>query len=534
MKCEDRILHKNTSLAIWEWNKDNILDFKIPNFIAFLRSNRAMHIVTLIFLFVTYGIRMTFYSTTLDQDGMMANPPSTSYQSWFSLGRFGLIYLRQAFRMAELNPFFELAFTVFFIFAACISWEYVFYAIGGKSDRFRPIRWIFPIIFLTSPLLAMQFNFLNQNFFVSLCFILMAFSLLFLYKWIFQHTWLDLAISLFLAVICFSTYQAFIPFYISAAAASFLLIYRRYCFLPKNKVSSHFSSIVICLKILLTFIIALILYLVIGRLIAVHHGGITSYIYGQVMWGNAPVSQCIHSILSSGKRILAGQGPFYNLAFPITVGALIIVLLVKIRHLYKGYLFFLIAAAIFVLSPFFMTFLMGTEPNMRTQFSLPFVVAFGLEFLISLIPVAYGKIRALAALFCVLVAFDQAEITDRLFYTQYVTYQQDAAYCTQIAHSIAELGIGEFPSLPVVLVGSRYAHLNKDTIRGDEVGLSTFETESISPSGTLLFMRTLGLNYVVPTSEQFKKGAQISTDMPIWPAQNSIQVRDNMIIVKLS
>ncbi|HCC00005.1 MAG TPA: hypothetical protein DEP42_02095, partial [Ruminococcaceae bacterium] len=333
---------------------------------------------------------------------------------------------------------------------------------------------------------------------------------------------------------CFSVYQSFVPLYISAASATFLLIYRRYYFLPKEQKPQNIGLFRICLKILAVFVGAFILYTIINKITAAHYGGMNAYISGQIMWGHLPVSQCIHHVLAGIYHILSGQTALYNLAFPLMALILIIVSLIKIRHFYKGYALYLLITAIFILSPFFMIVLMGAEPAMRTQFSLPFVVAFGADFLISLIPPVYKKVRAIIALFCVLITFDQASVTSRLFYTEYARYQKDVAYCTQIANSIDKLELTTTSSLPVVFVGGHHIQLNQDTLPVEGVGTSTLEIESFSPSRTLLFMKTLGYNYIFPTSAQYEKGHQLSTDMPIWPAEGSVQIKDNLVVIRLS
>ena len=48
------------------------------------------------------------------------------------------------------------------------------------------------------------------------------------------------------------------------------------------------------------------------------------------------------------------------------------------------------------------------------------------------------------------------------------------------------------------------------------------------------FMHILGADYRQVGMERIEEAIQISEDMPVWPAQDCVQVCEDMVIIKLS
>ena len=112
-------------------------------------------------------------------------------------------------------------------------------------------------------------------------------------------------------------------------------------------------------------------------------------------------------------------------------------------------------------SPFFMTVLMGAEPNKRSQLLLPFVVGVGFQYLVNAItniPIPRLKskymfvvVSGVVGLLCLHQSMDSA----RLYYTQYVQYEEDVRVAEKISTQIEQLNLEKSPVKPVVFVGGR-------------------------------------------------------------------------------
>jgi hypothetical protein len=69
------------------------------------------------------------------------------------------------------------------------------------------------------------------------------------------------------------------------------------------------------------------------------------------------------------------------------------------------------------------------------------------------------------------------------------------------------------------------------------MGKSFYEISFWDLHGTLVmthFMQTLGYPYHAATQEQVTEARKISGDMGEWPDKSSVQVKNNLIIIKLS
>ena len=64
------------------------------------------------------------------------------------------------------------------------------------------------------------------------------------------------------------------------------------------------------------------------------------------------------------------------------------------------------------------------------------------------------------------------------------------------------------------------------------IGASFFEWGECGR--TFLFMQAIGYNYRYPSKDDYEFAKIESRNMPNWPHPNSVQIRNNIVIVKLS
>lgn len=268
----------------------------------------------------------------------------------------------------------------------------------------------------------------------------------------------------------------------------------------------------------------------------------TSYISDQMIWGTVPFSQGVKNIADHILNALTGQGFYYSASFGIAVILAFILLIVRGKRKEKEYYLYVLATVVFLLTPFFMTFLMGQEPKMRTQLGQGFVAGFYFQYGASGFRKRRSKVKrfltAVVLMLSLLLGFQQSTKLADMFYTEYIQYREDENLALKISNRIDMLNLGESPQEPVVFIGARSPQLNRSGIREMEnLGHSFFEWSFTTGYGSFIirnFMASLGYVYQSPTEEQIKIAEEAAFNMGIWPASDSVQVTDGVIIVRLS
>ena len=151
-----------------------------------------------------------------------------------------------------------------------------------------------------------------------------------------------------------------------------------------------------------------------------------------------------------------------------------------------------------------------------------------------------GKIfYIIGAVLAFVISLSQIELIERIHYTEYVRYEQDLARATDISRRINMITGTEECPLPLVFVGNCANSMNETCVpKHDDayVGTSLFEVEQIAPNKLNSFMSQHGMRYGYATGDVIKRGYEISAElgMPTYPADGSIAVYENIIIVRLS
>ena len=147
---------------------------------------------------------------------------------------------------------------------------------------------------------------------------------------------------------------------------------------------------------------------------------------------------------------------------------------------------------------------------------------------------------AAAAAVLLIFSMSQSLNSARLYYTQYVTYEEDVRLAVKITDRIDQLGLGETPKEPVVFVGGRTPQRNGVCLSDTDlelIGRSFFQISYSAKHGSWVmnhFLDTLGYSYVFPTDEQVAAAEEKAQDMPVWPDEGSVALAGDVIIVKLS
>lgn len=500
-------------------------------FRQFLWKNQKSLLFLSVWLLIAYGMKLFHLAMSHDTEAII-NVPDSLYNSWVSMGRYGLLLVKKVLGLYRFNPYLASVLMFFTMLTGAAVWQYVFYLLTAKKEGFEKRSWIFPALFFTAPLMAEQMSFLLQSFEVALVILLLGVVMLLIWKAVVERTYWYMIPSVLLLALAFSCYQTVVPLFVAAAVACFLLYYEK---------QERYWSVVFFLIVNLAG--AMGLY-EIGNRIALKVTGIkpTSYLIDMILWGSSSFSECINNVLTHMKEALTGIKPYYSLAFPfaIVMGILLVAYMgrKKMKHLYL----YALSMLVLLLTPFLMTILMGARPTYRTQIVLPFVVGFLFQYFVGKVPLKKGKVfrwgrNVLLGLSLVLI-FGQANTTANMFYTEYVQYEEDVRLAVKISDRIEQLNLGEAPEKPVVFVGARMPKLNLSAYGQYEMpGHSFFEWSFGTIHGTFVmknFMGTLGYIYQSPSGDQAARAEKEAGTMPVWPDTGSVALENDIIIVRLS
>lgn len=507
----------------------NIIDSM--KFREYFRKDKKSIGIAGAFLLVAYGIKVFQIMFSHDTEAIISVPESL-YESWLTMGRYGLVFIKKLLGIYTFNPYLASILMFLTMLGIVVVWGYLFYVLNEERYDSR-VSWIFSVAFLTTPMMAEQISFLLQAFEVCLAILLLGIVLLMVWQAILTEHHLWFLPSVILTVIVFSVYQTMVPLFITGAAACFLIHYQ-------NREKSWWP---VLLKMVMVFCVGFLAYEIINKIIMTALGiSTTSYISEQMVWGTVPFSEVAENIVNHIWRSLSGQGFYYSAAFGIATVLALVYLVVRIKRKEKEYYLLVIATVVFVMTPFLMTFLMGQEPKMRTQLGQGFVTGFYFQYGASGFLARSKKVSRFLSFsilaLSLILGFQQSTKLADMFYTEYIQYQEDVNLALKISNRIDMLDLGESPQEPVVFIGARSPKLNRSGIREMEnLGHSFFEWSFTTGYGSFImrnFMASLGYIYQAPSEEQIKTAEEVALNMGIWPASDSVQVTDGVIVVRLS
>lgn len=501
-------------------------------FQEYYRKNRFSIGIAVVFLVVAYGIKIFQIAFSHDTEAIISVPESL-YDSWMTMGRFGLILLKKIFGIYTFNPYLASMLMFLTMVAGVIVWGYLFYVLTSNKMWYAKASWILPVIFFTTPMMAEQISFLLQAFEVSFSVMLLGCALIMMWHAIIAGKYLWHIPAFFVSALVFSVYQTTVPLFVTAAAAGFIVYYQK-----REK-----SWWTVLLQLVGSFGVSFLIYEGANKVIMKVQGiSTTSYISDQLMWTTLPAEKCIDNILKHIGDVLTGEGFYYSVSFGIACTLGILFLVLRWKKSLKEYYLYCIANVVFIFTPFLMTVLMGQEPKMRTQLGIGFVTGFYLQYTVIWFGTAGKKIQRAAGnvILCValLFCFQQASKTADMFYTEYLQYQEDVRLALKISDRIDMLNLGEQPQEPVVFVGARIPQLNESGIRDlENIGHSFFEWSFTTGYGSFImrnFMSSIGYQYNSPTEAQIQIAEKAAGDMGIWPSESSVQLVEGVIVVRLS
>lgn len=486
--------------------------------------------VGLFSLFIS-GIRLFYHDIGIDSECMFTEPDMYNY-IWCCTGRYGLVLTKKLLGFSRMIPFAANLLGVLFLFGTVtvFSWLVSLWSNGKISSRyFYPA---FSSVFLSSPILAEQFYFTLQSMEIAWAMLLSVAASYFSGKaayttWT-RRTFLWCIPAITCMIWAFATYQSFTLFTMVLILISYLITYQT------NRDLHYLSA---GLKQAGIFLFSLAGWWIIDKFLCKFFFEKMTYTSGMFMWRHLPVSACLDTIQSEWIRFSTGSIFFYSKwCLPVMLLSVTIFFVYSIRHRFKQIPCLFLAIFLYILSPVLLIIVTGGGTPMRSRIFYPLAFAFSFAFSLSVIHKQIMKYMFLIVL--ILSTWQQAGYSLSLQETTHVAYECDRNLMLRILSRMEEKANWGLRKLPVVFVGKIAPDLPADVLRGETIGHSFFEWDANYHAGgnhrIAGFASVVGTELTLADEEQRKAAVDVSFSMEPWPAENSIQIKDNVMIVKLS
>ena len=502
--------------------------------VNYLKKSKVSILIIVIFTLFAFGQRLISGAFSIDTE-IHINQLGTSVNDiwWTQLGRWGLVLLNKFTQMNTLPIFTQNFLTIFIMIMYSIAFNYLFYTL--INDKYKNIflkyQFIFPIIFITNPIFAEQYNFILQNVSVALSIFMIPITILIIHKAMDEKNKVKklffYIVSIIIASICFGVYQSIILLYIATVVVCYLL---KVLNENDNNWKYLFTQILI-------FLIVAIVYSIISKIL-----GQGNY-YLQSAWGESGIKQCLKNIFYCVKNVLYCDTIFYNIGYVISIfGVIGIVGYLAIKKRLK--IGIIIALIGLMAAPFYINVVTGVDQLKRTQFNYPFVIGIVMTLLIMFLAEKekLKYITKLGLIFVIGLAYMQAYTTSSLFYTADITYKSDESFAHNLVENIYEKSwYKENEEYTIIFVGEHLQNLKNAYLKSEIIGRSFFEFDyqyiyGVN-QGATAFLEILGYKFKMATAEEFENAKKYveENNVPIYPKEDAIQLVDNdKIIVRLS
>lgn len=507
-----------------------------------------------IFVFLIHGAKLNSEIVGIDTEAIIRSP-GEMYDGWTLTGRHGLVLLKKLLAVGQFQPYFAELMTLIF-FAIGVALFAVMWNQSMGDGQWGMMAGA--LLWISHPIMTEQFYFSLQSMEICIGMIFTVWALFMTKRFAEKKKWYWFVGSVVLLLITFSTYQTFVPFYIFGTTTVLLL--------ESLQDVSRDESIRarVLLGRMIPYIIVFFAAFIGNVLITNLCFEKTSYLGQQIFWGTVPLKENFLLIKDYIYRTYTGLADiYYHFSYGIlTVLSLVLVLRKLIKKSNRGAGFVLLFYLVAVLfSPYLLVFICGGGIVARAQLILPAETGF-LAYIVGILLCEWWKesgigdrtlntskaaatriaVYGMSASFGIALltgAWEQTRNTLALYYTDQCRYEYDEALGRALISKINEVS-GRY-NYPVIVIGTESFPENNSHIIGETMGHSFFDHDAevepkyyYSNQRIIGFLHTLGEDYIPAHQERVAEAYEYSKYMPQWPAQNSVQLKDGIIIVKLN
>lgn len=502
----------------------------------FFRENIFNIIITFIVTLVTYIPKLFHYSYGIDTDQMMLLPePTLSW--WLSLNRYGLVFLKRILPYkTKVDVFLLNGLTYFLLFTSAVLLLYLVW----RTHKIKSTKFLFfgAILYITSPTIIEQTNFLLQSVEVMLALNLLLFGIIFTQKFTEKRKPLFLIVAVILTAFSFSVYQSL--------QISFVVLSAGSLYVSLDKVAIKFSDFI---KKASQYIV--VLFLSYG----LYYGGNqlvhlafnvpkTDYFSGATRFQGESISKYLSMVKKIIDTNFFKQTQYYFLFLTALLIIAIVVTIIFTRPIMRKCCNLLCLLA-FILSILFLPVFLGWIGPIRSYAPIVSLSLFFLSLMIfdEIKTINISKILRILLLLIFMITVGimggkQAVKTYSLGKTTYVLYNNEKKIANQIIKESRRQKVKNISEYKLVTYGAiNFAKLNLE--HGDMIGISEFNFDTGLPTGNshrvsnFLNIEGYPIGWI-SNREEYQKLASFGATMPNYPNKGFVKVEGKYIIVKLS
>lgn len=340
-----------------------------------------------IFLLLIHGAKFSSPIIGIDTEDIIRLQDGF-YGGWLQSGRYGLIWLKKLLGTYSFNPYFANHMTLVFLFTGVTAYFLLWDKTAGwrQKKTAGTAAWITgSFLWISHPILTEQLYFSLQSLEICVGMCLTAIALYGSCKGLERgYRWLW-GFSAALLTMVFGIYQVFVVIYIFGAVSLLLLHALRQLAEQKMSVYTWKQMLWEIFSYAGIFLSAFLLNSFLARRLTPYG---SAYLSGQIHWGTIPIKENLLRILDHGFKAVTGtHSIYYHPIFGLLSVFSVCLLLVyckrmQIRRCETIWCLLLLFALLS--TPFWMTFLCGGAPVIRSQLVLPAVTGFLAYFCINI------------------------------------------------------------------------------------------------------------------------------------------------------
>lgn len=512
------------------------LKSEIRSFVEYCKENRMVWIPFVV-VFLIFSYRLWNYSIGIDTE--LAISDYESKINWaMGCGRFFSAFLNRVLMPWRFNYYLSIVYEIIGLELVCFGYLFILYKNGMRKVAELVL---FGTLLFTYPTLAELFYFTNAGFNNAIGWFFAVIATYMLSEWVMKR---EKVAYLIVGIICgacgIGAYQSCLYLMIAGLVLVILID-----IMDENSVYTFKIIVEQALRVVVAIMGAVICYLVVSKvcinlfydvnLPCMGYTDANAYISGQVTWDFSNLSANVSKILTYVKKTMS-ISVFGTMLVPIALAYLVLCVLARgVKNLgWKPVYTIFLLGALYICS-YLGCFVKGKGLGAREQTVLPFVLAAGV---ILALHFWSGKnmVRKFIIAVVILLSLKSTIITYMLLCTDYARYKSDYEMSQAIYTEICEQ-YGDIEDKKVVFVSYRGWKKPSWGIKGEIIGKSFYAYDTDTPWGVNYrvhgFWDCHGMQYMQPELEDIYEAKENADMMAIWPAENSIMLYDDVIVVKL-
>lgn len=500
---------------------------EVNKFKSFIIGNIRLLVVTYLVIGLSFGAKIFYYNYSIDSEEFLIFAPRNGFIQWAQMGRYGLFFLKKYVFGYSLNVFFINVFTYLLLGVMTIFICYILYILYGERKKGL---WIIPMIFVSSPILLEQYNFILQSLEVVISNLIVCISVYCVYLYTCNKKLLILVISTILGVCSFSVYPSnYVTFVVLAIVIILSLV---------NNSEKELTFIYILETVVpyvSVFIIAFFsnnfFYRISMKLLNVEK---ISYVESSIPWGKIPVREIFKSMVTNVDSVYKGnQTIFINkITFLLFLLSFIITLLIKKNKLWL----LLLLTFLFISANSSFLILGGIGPIRALTPYFPIALAFICFFMYVNIKNIYTK--NLFTLGIILISLYQIKLTSFFSNQESIIFNDELNYSQELVIQLNNLGLNDIKKYKLAIYGNKDFPSSQPAIYGDVLGNGFYNWDATGPVGSTNRIANFLENNGYPTEritpEEYKKVLPNLKELSVFPEKDSIKIEDDIILIRIS